>query len=401
MPAHDYRRFLTPAALHAATYPPPGSWAPAAGPGVIPLHRGYPFPAAVPQAELLFALKTVTELEEDLPFQYSISPTANALPGLLTDHCRTRGLVQAGDLLIAANGACHALNLAAFALLGPDDLVAMEGPTYMEALEIFRHRTPHTVVYPMDAEGLNTAEVEADLAARRADGRPLPKLFYTIPTFHNPTGTTMSLARREHLLRLAREYDFLILEDAAYAELGWEAPPPPLKALDRDGRVLYIGSLSKVVAPGLRVGWALGPEPIIRHLDLFKREIDPAFTHAMVAKYLQQNDLDQRIQVLRDRYRQRCQLLLAMLAEALPDGCRWKEPGGGYFVWVELPPHVDTGALLPEALAAGVSYLPGQHCYPAGHGGGRNQLRLCFTYVPPAEMETGVQILGRVLSRHL
>jgi 2-aminoadipate transaminase len=368
-------------------------------PGLVRFHSGYPFPEAIPTEELQACIQDLVLTEGDLPFHYSGSPACKALPDLLSERCRSQHLMHEQDALVVTSGACQAISLLTTALLTPADFVAVEGPTYMETLEIFRNRTPHILTYPVDADGLVTGALEADLRARRAAQQPLPKLLYTIPTFHNPTGTTLSLERRQHLLALADAFDFLIVEDAAYAELSWAPPPASLKQLDRSGRVIYVGSLSKVVAPGLRVGWAVGPEAIIRTMDLFKRDNDPAFAWAVAARFLQRHSLDERVKWLSQEYRQRCAYLEDLLRQHLPAGCAWTSPGGGYFIWLQLPPGHDAEQLFEAAMVAGVTTVPGIHFYPPGAGMGERHIRLSFSYLSHAEMEQGIRLLGEALRK--
>lgn len=396
----DPERFLAPAARTALGYPAPGSWFPPLPPGTIPFQAGYPGPELVPVAELQAAARELLRREADAPLHYWGSPAMAALPGQLRQRMAARGMPVAEPELLVTAGSCQAIDLAARALLAPGEPVAVESPTYMEALEIFRNYTPEILGYPVGPEGLEVDALARDLARRRAAGLPLPRLFYTIPSFQNPTGTTLPLERRRRLLELAAEYDFLILEDDAYGELAFDlgAAPPPLKALDREGRVIYLGSLSKIVAPGLRIGWAAGPARIIQALAVFKKDLDHPFAWALVSTYLEQTDLPARLEGLRERYRQRRDHLLAALAAEMPPGVTWTVPEGGYFVWITLPEGLDTHQLLPAALAAGVAYLPGRYFYfGSQEEQGRRHLRLSFSYLAPEAMAQGVAALARVV----
>lgn len=388
-------RFFPGAVRAALGYEPPGAWMPPLPPGVIRLSAGYPFPASVPAAELSQAARDLVAAEQDLPFHYLGSPTMDRLAELVSARSAARGMaVGRGELLVTA-GAAQAIDLAARALLGSEDLVAVEAPTYMEALEIFRNYTPHITGYPVDGGGLQVEALAADLAERRHQGKPLPKLLYTIASFQNPTGTTLPLDRRRRLLALAEEYDFLILEDDAYGELSFDAPPIPLRALDSTGRVIYVGSLSKVVAPGLRIGWVAAAPTLVTAMALFKKDLDHPFAQAVTARYLAGIDLPARVAALQAAYRQRRDLMLATLRREMSAGVTWTEPQGGFFVWVRLP-GLDTAALLPRALDAGVAYVPGKYFY-FGTGEGAEYLRLSFSYLPPEEMQRGVAQLASLL----
>ncbi len=390
---------LSPAARDALSYPLPGAWMPLLPAGVARLSAGYPFPESVPVTGLLQATGGLLTAEQDLPLHYLGSPSMAALPGLLGRRMAQRGMpVGEGELLVTS-GACQAIDLAARALLGPDDLVAVEAPTYMEALEIFRNYTPHIVSYAVDEQGLDVAELAADLSRRRAAGAPLPKALYTIASFQNPTGATLSLERRRLLLALAAEYGFIILEDDAYGELSFDAgAPPPLKALDGADRVLYLGSLSKVVAPGLRIGWVAGLAPLVQAMGVFKKDLDHPLGWSIAARYLTDLDLEARLAWLRQAYRQRRDFLLAELTREMPAGVTWTTPAGGFFLWVTLPPGQDTAALLPAALEAGVAYVPGRYFYFDQEAAGASRcLRLSFSYLPLDEIARGVKALAGVL----
>lgn len=381
-----------PAVQAALSYPAPGVWMPALPPGRLRLSAGYPFTESVPAAELARATAELVAAEGDRPFHYLGSSAAAALPELISERLKERGV---GGALLVTAGAAQALDLAARALLGPDDLVAVEAPTYMEALEIFRNYTPHIAGYPLDADGLQTEALAADLAVRRAAGKPLPKLFYTVASFQNPAGATLSPERRRHLLNLAAEYGFWVLEDDAYGELAFRQAPVPLRALPGGERVIHVGSLSKVVAPGLRVGWVAAEGPILQAMALFKKDLDHPFSQAVAATYLRSIDLGARLSWLRGQYSARRDHLLTALAREMPPGVTWSQPEGGFFVWVQAP-GVDTAALLPRALEAGVAYVPGCHFYFGA--GESDRLRLSFSYLPLADLDEGIRRLGEVLA---
>jgi 2-aminoadipate transaminase len=393
----DFQRFFPPAVRAALGYEAPGAWMPRVRRSdTVPLNRGYPFPESIPVAELGRAAAGLLAEEGDAPLHYLGSSAMERLPHLLAARSAQRGMPVGDGELMGTMGAAQVLDLAAHTLLGPDDLVAVEAPTYMEALETFRNYTPHIIGYPTDEGGLDVAALAADLAARRAGGQPIPKLLYTIASFQNPTGTTLSLARRQQLLALAEAYDFLILEDDAYGELAFGEFPVPLKALDRTGRVIYAGSLSKVIAPGIRLGWVHAAAPLVGAMSVFKKDLENPLAHAIAARYLSSIDYEARVTQLREVYRQRRDLMSAALRRHLPPAATWTEPQGGYFVWVRVP-GVDTGALLDLALEQGVGYVPGKYFY-FGEGEGREYLRLSFSYVTASDIERGVAILGRVMN---
>lgn len=392
----NYSRFFPPGVHQTLAYEPPGAWMPPLAPGVIRLNAGYPFPASVPIQALAQAAGDLAAAEGDLPFQYWGSPSMARLANLLAERSAARGIAVPENGLMVTAGAAQALDLAARALLGPGDLVAVEAPTYMEALEMFRNYTDHIFGYPVDQDGLQVEALAADLARRQREGLPLPKLLYTIASFQNPTGATLAPARRRRLLELAEAFDFLILEDDAYGELSFGPQPVPLKAMDQVGRVIYVGSLSKIVAPGIRIGWVVAAPELVAAMRLFKKDLDHPLGWGIAAQYLTGVDLGGRVADLCAAYRHRRDLMLKSLRREMPAGVSWTEPGGGFFIWVRVP-GMDTVELLPRALAAGVAYVPGKYFYFGETGQGRDCLRLSFSYLSPEDLQRGVALLASVL----
>jgi 2-aminoadipate transaminase len=376
---------------------PPGAWMPVLPEGCIRLSSGYPDPALVPSQELKAAVARLLDEEQDLPLHYLGSPRMDKLKNqLLTRMAERRMPVKEDELMLTA-GACQAIDLIARLFLDEEAVVAVEAPTYMEALEIFQNYTKQIISIPIDENGLQTEKLEVMLQERRSAGLPLPRFLYTIPTFHNPTGTTLSLARRKHLIELSVAYNFFILEDDAYGELGFADHLLSLKALDETGRVLYVGSLSKVVAPGMRIGWIAGSSEVITSLGWFKKDLEHPFAQSTMAAYLEGINLDERLAMLRAVYQKKAEILMAALENEMPKGVTWYVPEGGYFLWVKIP-GVDTSDLLTKALVEGVSFIPGKYFYLEGKDGSE-YLRLSYSYASDAEMIVGVRKLGVLLSQ--
>jgi 2-aminoadipate transaminase len=374
---------------------PPGEWMPDLPKECIRLSSGYPAPALIPAEQIKAAVAILIDEEMDLPLHYLGSPRIGKLKQQIQKRLAERGIsVQEEELLITA-GACQAIDLIARILLDEKVVVAVESPTYMEALEIFQNYTNQIISIPVDEQGLQTDVLAEVLAERKRTGLNLPRLLYTIPTFQNPTGTTMSPERRKHLLELSNLFDFLILEDDAYGELSFDVRPLPLKAIDADRRVLHVGSLSKIVSPGMRIGWVAGAREIVSALEWFKKDLDHPFAHATMAVYLENVDLEKRIGILNDVYRSKCAVLIHALEQFFPESVTWDVPGGGYFVWVKIP-GMDTSQLLEQALAAGVSYVPGKYFF-LDQKDGTEFLRLSFSYADEEEIVKGVQKLGQLV----
>ncbi|GMA61245.1 PLP-dependent aminotransferase family protein [Alicyclobacillus fastidiosus] len=391
----QYRQFLTDAVRASLQYEAPGGWIPAAPPACIRLHSGYPAPALVPVDHLARTMADVLERERDLPLQYLGSPSAARLRGCIEHLMSGRGIDVSHDATLVTSGSAEAIDLISRTCLDSASVVVVESPTYMEALETFHNYTDQVLCIPVDGQGLRTDLFEHLLVHRQSRQLPLPKLLYTIPSFHNPTGITLSLERRNHLLQLARRFRFLIVEDDAYGELYFEKRPTTLKELDLEGNVLYLGSLSKVIAPGLRIGWVTGPSTLISTFDRFKKDLGHPLVEAVVARYLALGDWNQRMTHLRGAYRRRRDVLQGALAQYMPGDVTWVNPEGGYFTWLHVP-GVNTLSMLPRALAAGVSYVAGEHFCVNPKDGAQN-LRLSFSYVDEEDLVRGVQLLSDVI----
>jgi 2-aminoadipate transaminase len=267
----------------------------------------------------------------------------------------------------------------------------------MGALSIFRNHGPELVSFPVDEAGMDVEAVAAALRRRRREDRPLPKLLYVVPNFQNPTGVTLSLARRERLLALAAEYDFVVLEDDAYGDLRYDGEDvPPLAALDDEGRVVRVGTFSKTIAPGVRTGWAVAHEAVAGQLSRTNAGRPNTFTRGVLARYCEAGHLETTLPELRAAYADRRDHMLTCLAEHLPAAAEWTEPAGGFFVWVTLPAGLDAETLLETAAEEGVTYLPGEMFY--ADDGGERSLRLSFSHVPMEAMGEGVAALGRAVA---
>ncbi len=378
---------------------PPGQWLLKLPDGCIRLSSGYPEPVLVPSDAIKSATARLLNEEEDLPLQYIGSPKIPQLKEFLQERMAQRGVELIDTELLVTSGACQAIDLVSRVLLDENAVVALESPTYMEALEIFRNYTEHFMNIPVDEQGMDTEKFAEMLAARKRDGLTLPRILYTIPTSQNPTGTTLTLERRKQLLELAEAYDFLILEDDAYGELAFANRPELLKAMESgENRVIYLGSLSKVVAPGMRIGWVAGDEQLISVLTWFKKDLNHPFAQSTMATFLENIDFDAHLQSLTTAYQAKSEAMINALKEFMPPTVTWYTPKGGYFMWLHLP-GVDTAEMLPDALASGVSYVPGKHFYlDQEHS---NYLRLSFSYADITAIVEGIQKLAEVVGVHL
>ncbi|WP_141770554.1 PLP-dependent aminotransferase family protein [Bacillus sp. MUM 116] len=374
---------------------PPGLWAPVMPDNCIRLSSGYPEPALVPVEQLREAVAGLLEEEHDLPLHYLGSPKIVKLTEKIQKRLAERGIHVSKEELLITSGACQAIDLIARVLIDDETFIVVESPTYMEALEIFKNYTHNIISIPVDEHGLQTEQLEKLLEERRRKGLALPRFLYTILTFQNPTGTTMSAERRKHVLELAANYNFLILEDDAYGELGFDESPLPLKAMDKEGLVIHVGSLSKIVAPGLRIGWIAGASELISAFAWFKKDLDHPFAQATMAVFLEKTNEKERFQLLRDTYHNKRDVMVSALEQFLPESVSWIVPKGGYFVWVKIP-SVDTSLLLNRALSEGVSFIPGKHFF-LNQKDGTEFLRLSFSYANKKDIVKGIKKLGYLL----
>jgi 2-aminoadipate transaminase len=285
--------------------------------------------------------------------------------------------------------------MVAEAFIDPGDTVIIEEFCYPGTLRAFGYCEPRYATVPTDAEGIIVAEL-ARVLDRLAVQGVTPKFVYTIANFQNPTGSVMSLARRQALMQVAEARGLLVIEDDAYGDLIYEGDPvTSLYALSHTDNVVRLGTFSKIVAAGVRLGWLIAPEPVLTQLAVTK--IDggtSAFTSRAVAAYLQEH-LAARMATLLDVYRSKRDAMLEALGAHLAGVATWSRPRGGLFIWVELPEGHDTTTLLEAAQRAGVTYLPGTNFSPEGKGA--NCLRLSFAYLSPEEIRAGVEVLARVI----
>ncbi|MDS0294552.1 PLP-dependent aminotransferase family protein [Halogeometricum luteum] len=380
-----------------------GAWRSITAPDAVSLVFGFPYPESFPNEELVAAARAVFDEEGDVALQYTGGEYAGALADVVAEHARDRGVdCDPGDVVLT-NGSTRAIDAVCRTFLEPGDGVFAEAPTFMGALNLFRGYDAAVTGLPTDADGLDVGALETELAARRAAGRPAPKLLYTIPTFQNPTGATMPLERRRRLLELAAEYDFVVLEDDAYGALRYDGDPvPPLKALDEEGRVVRVGTFSKTIAPGVRTGWVVAEGEIREQVERMNPGGTNTFTRGVLARYCREGHFERNVEAFRGEYERRRDRMLDALDAHMPPEATWTDPDGGFFVWVTLPEGLDSAALLPEAAEEGVLYLPGEHFYPdGGDERGERGLRLSFSYAAPDEIDRGIEGLARACQRVL
>ncbi len=361
----------------------------------ISFGTGTPDPTLFPLARFREALDlALAEAGGDL-FGYGPVQGEPALREELVAWMARRAIRVTPERVVVTHGSQQGLDLLARLFIEVGDAIVVESPTYLGALQVFRGAGARLIAVPLDDEGLR-ADLLAPLLARHR-----PKFIYTVPTFQNPTGITMSQRRRETLLDLAARLGVPIVEDDPYGELSFgEAPPPPLAALDRHNLVIHVGTMSKILLPGIRLGWLSAPPPVAEALGALRQTIDlhpNGPLQRALGIFLARGWLDDHLALLRPAVRARRDALLAALAASAPPGMAWNTPAGGSFVWVRLPCGLRASALAVEAAREGVAFIAGEAFSPTGDE--RDALRLNFAGVPEADIAEGVRRLMIAIRR--
>ncbi|MCI0547350.1 MAG: PLP-dependent aminotransferase family protein, partial [Candidatus Rokubacteria bacterium] len=358
---------------------------------------GYPDPASFPYDGLVDATARMMKVEGADALNYG---TPQGYAGLRDLVCRKyalfEGLVVRPENIIVANGSGHALSLAFSAFVDVGDPILCEAPTFSGTLQTIRRHGARVLDVPVDAEGLVTRVARERLETLRREGRRA-KLIYTIDNFQNPSGPTLSLRRRQELLVLAEEYDTLILEDDAYGELRFEGEHlPSLYALDRGGRVIRAGTLSKILGAGVRLGWLCAPAEMVSAFQgfLFGGGVNPYVSR--VATYFMRDHLESHVARLVAVYREKRDAMLRGLHEVL-DGtdAEVSKPEGGFFIWIKLPTGTDPARLARLAAQARIQYTAGPAFFP--NGGGEEFIRLAYSFEPPERCYEGARLLAQAV----
>lgn len=360
------------------------------------------FAGGLPASELLPAAE-MAELARDLllddgvrALQYAPTEGLEILRDLVADRLQKLwGLQRSTDEVLIVSGSQQALDLTGKVFLDEGDVVLCESPTYLGAIGAFRAYRPTFVEVPTDDDGMVPAELEARLSSMDR-----VKLIYVVPDFQNPSGRRWSVDRRRSLAELARRFGVPVIEDAPYAELCFEGEPlPPVASLPEAGSVVYLGTVSKILSPGMRLGWVATESDLLKRYVLVKQGVDlhtSSLTQLLAARFMLETDLETHIERIRAVYRKRCAAMLRAIDESFPSEVTCTRPTGGLFLWAELPPGLDARWLLERALEENVAFVPGESFFPGG--GHENTLRLNFSAMPEDRITEGIRRLGRVLS---
>src|SRR5919204_1845141 len=371
-------------------------------PEVISLAGGLPDTSTFPAESLAALLSKLAAADSARALQYAPTEGMAAVGQAIATVMAAEGMdVDPEDVLVTTGGQ-QVIDLVCKTLVDPGDVIVAEAPTYPGAVPAFSAYQAEVVQIAMDDAGMHVDELEETLERLEREGRR-PKFIYTIPTFQNPGGVTMSLPRRKRLVEVARERELLVLEDNPYGLLRYEGDPlPTLRSLDGGAFVIYLGTFSKILSPGIRLGWAVAPAPVHQKMNLGKQESDlcsSSLSQLFVAQYFAEGGWQDYVLSLRDLYRRRRDTMLDALAEHFPAEATWTHPQGGLFLWATLPDYIDTTDLLARALQEKVAFVPGRAAYLDGRGG--SSMRLNFSGVGEEAINEGIRRIGKVVREQL
>ena len=373
----------------------------ASRPEVVSLAGGMPFVSALPLDAMADTVARLLRERGAVALQYGSGQGDVTLREQILEVMAPVGVTAHPDDIVVTAGSQMALDLTVRVFCDPGDVVLVEAPTYVTALGVFSAYQCEVVHVPMDEQGMQPEALREAIAAVRAAGKK-PKLVYTIPSFHNPAGVTQGPERRSAVLEVTRSAGLLLLEDDPYGLLGFDGTVPrAIRADDAEG-VVYLGTFSKTIAAGLRVGWAVAPHGVREKLVLANETatLCPSnFAQLTISEYLATQPWFEQVEVFRDLYRTRRDALLESLEALMPAGTQWTVPAGGFYSWVTLPNGIDATAMLPRAVAALVAYVPGTGFFADGQGG--QSLRLSYCYPEPDRIREGVRRLAGVVEAEL
>ncbi|MCG2889726.1 MAG: PLP-dependent aminotransferase family protein [Acidilobus sp.] len=370
---------------------------------VLSLAGGLPGPEVFPKEDLARIASRVIEELGDSALQYSPTLGVMSFREAVADFVRSKGVkVLSDDRVAVTTGSQEAIYLLAMTLINPKDAIIVESPTYLAALNVFRYYGAEFVSVPIDENGMKTELLEDKIKEAKSKGLNV-KLVYTVATCHNPTGVIMPDDRRKELLEVASKYDLLVIEDDPYSFFVFDNVPfTPLKTLDSEGRVIYLGTFSKILAPGLRLGYMVADRQITRMVELAKQMVDlhSSTLSQYIALYaLKEGVVEKTIQKARLVYREKRDIMIESLEEYMPEGSHWFKPRGGLFAFIYLPDGVDTTDMLPMAIEKGVAYVPGRNFF--SDGSGVNAMRINFSYLPPDKLREGIRLIAETAKDYM
>jgi 2-aminoadipate transaminase len=373
-----------------------------ARPEVISLAGGLPDTSTFPAKSFATQMTRIAQESAAEALQYGPTEGFEETKDCILQVMGAEGMQPDLADIIVTTGGQQAIDLVCKTLVDPGDVVICEAPTYPGAVPVFCSYQADVIQIECDEQGMRVDELEQLLERLTREGRR-PKFVYTVPSFQNPAGVTLSLPRRRRLVELARLHEILVVEDSPYGLLRYSGEPlPPLYQLDGGDFVIYIGTFSKILSPGIRLGWAVAPPPVMAKIVLGKQASDlctSTLTQYFVREYFAEGRWQHYIDDLVELYRGRRDVMIEALREHFPAEATWTEPEGGLFLWATLPSYIDTSDLLAKALRADVAFVPGQAAFVDERG--RNSMRLNFSGVGDAEIREGIRRIGEVIGEQV
>jgi 2-aminoadipate transaminase len=374
-----------------------------ARPEVISLAGGLPDTSTFPAATFAAQMTRIAQESTAEALQYGPTEGFAETVDCIVEVMGAEGMLPDPDDVIVTTGGQQAIDLICKTLIDPGDVIVCEAPTYPGAVPVFCSYQADVVQIECDADGMRVDDLEEVLERLDRDGRR-PKFVYSVPTFQNPAGVTLSLERRQRLVELARRRELLVVEDNPYGLLRFSGEPlPPLYQLDGGDFVIYVGTFSKILSPGIRLGWAVAPPPVMEKIVLGKQASDlctSTLTQHFVREYFAEGHWREYVDSLVEIYRGRRDTMVGALRRHFPAQATWTEPQGGLFIWATLPEYIDTGDLLAKALREDVAFVPGQAAY-ADESRGRSSMRLNFSGVGEEEIREGIRRIGKAIGEQV
>jgi 2-aminoadipate transaminase len=373
-----------------------------ARPEVISLAGGLPDTSTFPPDTFAAVAQRIAAESCAKALQYGPTEGLDETKDCVAQVMAAEGMRVAPEDMIVTTGGQQVIDLVTKTLIDPGDVVIAEGPTYPGAVPVFSAYEADVVQVDMDSDGMRVDLLEETLDRLERDGRR-PKFIYTVPSFQNPAGVTMSQPRRKRLVEVAHERELLVLEDNPYGLLRYEGDPPsPLLSLDGGVYVMYLGTFSKILSPGIRLGWVVAPPPVLEKINLGKQGTDlctSTLSQLMVQAYFEESRWRDYVESLTEVYRARRDTMLDALADHFPRQAEWARPAGGLFIWVTLPDFIDTTDLLARALRDNVAFVPGEAAFLDGRG--RNAMRLNFSGSNEDAIREGIRRIGEVVTEQV
>ena len=360
---------------------------------VISFAGGLPAPELFPLSEIRESYAQVLGAGDPSVLQYGTTEGYLPLREELSAQMHSKGIQTDADNIFLTNGSQQGLDLIAKLFINPDDLVLLQNPSYLGAIQTFRSYQANFEAIPTNEAGIDDIALELTIKLNR------PKIIYLAPTYQNPTGTTLTIEERKTVLRIASKYGVPVIEDDPYGELRYDGPAlPPIRSFSTEDEVIYLGTFSKTLAPGLRLCWVVAGKSLIAKLLAAKQGTD-LHTSTLLQRathyYLTHFNANEHIETIRQSYKERRDIMLAELKENFSNQAIWTEPTGGMFIWLTLPEQYDTVNLLPSALAGNVAYVPGAHFFV--DGGSYSSMRLNFSNPTPLQIKQGIKLLANIL----